>query len=322
MFIFWNQEIKLIDKCEYLIGKKVHKNVFIILKSVARKKGQNHLIGCAIASDGGHPDVEDDNQELEYVSQEMISKSYVSQEMISKSKRSLAHGLLVDDPNTSTPRYQFILKNDRIPIKIIYHSIASKVELKSCVIIYYQPPRNLQYYSIQPLILDLKQVVSFHQAELKLNRKVHLHAADFKTQSHCFDIDPCLQIINSESSTSKSIPFSIPSIIKYIGAALCTFLVFIFQAFMYILNVKLPVIGSSLCILSCTAQQFNLRLEQACFWPAQYAEWFYSNDKKSPFSQAQYIGFFNTFWLVANDVIIGRHKSKNNYLLLLFRNGC
>jgi phosphatidylinositol glycan class Q protein len=43
---------------------------------------------------------------------------------------------------------------------------------------------------------------------------------------------------------------------------------------------------------------------QCLFWPVQYLEWTL-NLKKTPLAQAQYIGVFNTFWCVANDIIIG-----------------
>ena len=59
--------------------------------------------------------------------------------------------------------------------------------------------------------------------------------------------------------------------------------------------------------VSATAQQLDIRLQQFCYWPAQYvtlhrrrADWeSFSN------SHPEYIRFFNSLWLVANDIIIG-----------------
>ena len=59
--------------------------------------------------------------------------------------------------------------------------------------------------------------------------------------------------------------------------------------------------------VSATAQQVDIRLQQFCYWPIQYAtlrkrrnDWDSVTDK-----HADYIRFYNSLWLVANDVIIG-----------------
>jgi phosphatidylinositol glycan class Q protein len=59
--------------------------------------------------------------------------------------------------------------------------------------------------------------------------------------------------------------------------------------------------------ISATAQQVDIRLQQFCYWPAQYVtlhrrrtDW-----ESITNSHPEYIRFFNSLWLVANDVIIG-----------------
>ena len=59
--------------------------------------------------------------------------------------------------------------------------------------------------------------------------------------------------------------------------------------------------------LSATAQQVDIRLQQFCYWPMQYLtlrkrkdDWESVTDR-----HPDYIRFFNSLWLVANDVIIG-----------------
>ena len=59
--------------------------------------------------------------------------------------------------------------------------------------------------------------------------------------------------------------------------------------------------------VSATAQQVDIRLQQFCYWPIQYTtlrrrkdEWESVTD-----SHPDYIRFYNSLWLVANDVIIG-----------------
>lgn len=59
--------------------------------------------------------------------------------------------------------------------------------------------------------------------------------------------------------------------------------------------------------LSATAQQVDIRLQQFCYWPIQYLtlrkrrnDWESVTDR-----HPDYIRFYNSLWLVANDVIIG-----------------
>ncbi|KAI9827626.1 MAG: hypothetical protein M1819_006915 [Sarea resinae] len=64
---------------------------------------------------------------------------------------------------------------------------------------------------------------------------------------------------------------------------------------------------SALKDISATAQQVDIRLQQFCYWPIQYLtlrkrknDWESVTD-----SHPDYIRFYNSLWLVANDVIIG-----------------
>lgn len=69
-----------------------------------------------------------------------------------------------------------------------------------------------------------------------------------------------------------------------------------------------PVKGTvALKDVSATAQQLDLRLQQFCYWPAQYVKLRRRrNDWESiTTTHPDYIRFFNSLWLVANDIIIG-----------------
>ncbi|KAH8880355.1 Gpi1-domain-containing protein [Thozetella sp. PMI_491] len=59
--------------------------------------------------------------------------------------------------------------------------------------------------------------------------------------------------------------------------------------------------------MSATAQQVEIRLQQFCYWPMQYVTLrLRKNDWESvTTSHPDYIRFYNSLWLVANDVIIG-----------------
>lgn len=59
--------------------------------------------------------------------------------------------------------------------------------------------------------------------------------------------------------------------------------------------------------ISATAQQVDLRLQQFCYWPIQYVK---LRERKDDWesvtnNHAEYIRFYNSLWLVANDVIMG-----------------
>ncbi|KAJ3243358.1 phosphatidylinositol N-acetylglucosaminyltransferase subunit gpi1 [Chytriomyces hyalinus] len=77
------------------------------------------------------------------------------------------------------------------------------------------------------------------------------------------------------------------------------------EAFLWLLNKTLISTRVAFKDVSTFGYQANLRLQQACFWPWQYSEWQKSSNKLSPLCQAQYIGFYNVVWLIANDIIIG-----------------
>ncbi len=59
--------------------------------------------------------------------------------------------------------------------------------------------------------------------------------------------------------------------------------------------------------ISATAQQVEIRLQQFCYWPMQYIKLRKRKDdwESVTTSHPDYIRFYNSLWLVANDVIIG-----------------
>ncbi|CAG8482880.1 12940_t:CDS:10 [Funneliformis mosseae] len=77
---------------------------------------------------------------------------------------------------------------------------------------------------------------------------------------------------------------------------------------LWILNLRFPPFmfnGMALKDLSATSQQIDLRLQQACFWPWQYMLLRRRDWTNTATTRAQYISFYNSMWLVANDIIIG-----------------
>ncbi|KAG9307774.1 hypothetical protein G9A89_023339 [Geosiphon pyriformis] len=77
---------------------------------------------------------------------------------------------------------------------------------------------------------------------------------------------------------------------------------------LWILNFRFPnsfLNGIALKDFSATAQQIDLRLQQACFWPWQFMLQRRRDWTNISTTRAQYISFYNSMWLVANDIIIG-----------------
>jgi phosphatidylinositol N-acetylglucosaminyltransferase subunit Q len=59
--------------------------------------------------------------------------------------------------------------------------------------------------------------------------------------------------------------------------------------------------------VSATAQQLDIRLQQFCYWPLQFMKLRKRNQTWQSITniQPEYIRFYNSLWLVANDVILG-----------------
>ena len=79
------------------------------------------------------------------------------------------------------------------------------------------------------------------------------------------------------------------------------------EVILYVLEWRPRQDSAALKDISATAQQIDIRLQQFCYWPIQWItlqrrreDWESVTDR-----YPDYIRFFNSLWLVANDVIIG-----------------
>ncbi|KAF2835767.1 N-acetylglucosaminyl transferase component Gpi1 [Patellaria atrata CBS 101060] len=79
------------------------------------------------------------------------------------------------------------------------------------------------------------------------------------------------------------------------------------EVLLQVLDWRLLPDSAALKDISATAQQVDIRLQQFCYWPIQYMTLRQrKNDWESVTNNhPEYIRFFNSLWLVANDVIIG-----------------
>ena len=76
-----------------------------------------------------------------------------------------------------------------------------------------------------------------------------------------------------------------------------------------LLLVEVPLFTKQVALreISASAQQVDLRLQQFCYWPIQYITLKQRKDDWESISDnhSEYIRFYNSLWLVANDIIIG-----------------
>jgi phosphatidylinositol glycan class Q protein len=74
-----------------------------------------------------------------------------------------------------------------------------------------------------------------------------------------------------------------------------------------VLDWRLSPDAAALKDVSATAQQVDIRLQQFCYWPMQYLTLRKRKDNWESITNSppEYIRFYNSLWLVANDVIIG-----------------
>ncbi|OCK80666.1 N-acetylglucosaminyl transferase component Gpi1 [Lepidopterella palustris CBS 459.81] len=74
-----------------------------------------------------------------------------------------------------------------------------------------------------------------------------------------------------------------------------------------VLDWRISPHAAALKDISATAQQVDIRLQQFCYWPIQYLTLRKrkGNWESITNSHPEYIRFYNSLWLVANDVIIG-----------------
>lgn len=79
------------------------------------------------------------------------------------------------------------------------------------------------------------------------------------------------------------------------------------EAFLVVLEWRAKPDYAALKDISATAQQVEIRLQQFCYWPSQYITLRKRKDdwESVTTSHPDYIRFYNSLWLVANDVIIG-----------------
>ncbi|CAB4493524.1 unnamed protein product [Rhizophagus irregularis] len=223
------------------------------------------------------------------------------------------------------------LQSNNMPfLRSIYCCGYRYSDVSSEIIFYKQPnPTRLQYISLEPLVLDIQQNSGHKRTQINDMRLIlNQINSSFETESaivtrcrfftnrrNCNSISVSETILQSAIFIKKGVLYPIKYMLPFIRPILVQpiivflMLVRIFaEMVLWILNLRFPhsmFNGMALKDLSATSQQIDLRLQQACFWPWQYMLLRRRDWTNTATTRAQYISFYNSMWLVANDIIIG-----------------
>lgn len=178
MILFWSKSLKSqIKKGEnkFLVGFEIQNQVFCIVQ-VCKVWRENVIATLTF----------DHDLKLENNTEEHgIRDSEVG------NNRSLSKG----GARTGAAVVQFTVHLDSknaIPLRVSY---GNQQRASPCKIIYYIPPKSLQYYCLQPLVLDLKGKPSRDIKE-SLQQKVLIHSNNHEERIGDFiDLDLCLNMV-------------------------------------------------------------------------------------------------------------------------------
>jgi hypothetical protein len=186
------------------------------------------------------------------------------------------------------------------PIQITDKSTAFRI-------IYFDPPNQskLQFYSQVPTILDITAHCKESNPDSITLQKLKAYYAK-QPRNASVPLNRVLELVNRVSASGRKQTLYIPNSVTLKIAILWLLFLprIIFEFILFVINFQSKRL-KKLKELSQTVKHIDLRLQQACSWPIQYLEWQRSKSKLSSKAQAQYIGFWNTAWLIANDVILG-----------------
>lgn len=267
-----------------------------------------------------------------YVIVQLLTKLYDLNEL----PESLKGVEIIGSLNHSSSSYNLLFEYDTISNlpKIINE------DGNNHFIIIFDPPkyRNLEYFSIIPIYLQSMGKELVTSDENKLHNKIQdtdLLTTQITSVSEDIILDKINQtfrirsdikkLFAEPSKMSQRIPIKIFQSIKLVVFSLLSRIIKLIQYgiifCVHLLNLK--IFNKSLVDISLTARQFDLRLNQINFLPVQYLCYY---DKSRLYNQestllknlnlptfnsnlninnSNYINFYNTLWLIFNDILVG-----------------
>ncbi|CAO3646375.1 unnamed protein product [Mucor fragilis] len=110
------------------------------------------------------------------------------------------------------------------------------------------------------------------------------------------------------TSPKGFIGYHMKQVVMNVSLCLLFLVLMLAEVTLHLLSVRLPKFilnGVAFKDLFAAGQQVDLRLQQLFFWPRQYMMLRKQNWANTAKTRAYYISFYNSMWLVANDIIIG-----------------
>lgn len=110
------------------------------------------------------------------------------------------------------------------------------------------------------------------------------------------------------TSPKGFIGYHIKQVVMNLFLCLLFLILALAEVTLHLLSVRLPKFilnGVAFKDLFAAGQQVDLRLQQLFFWPRLYMMLRKHNWANTAKTRAYYISFYNSMWLVANDIIIG-----------------
>ncbi|KAG0089950.1 phosphatidylinositol N-acetylglucosaminyltransferase subunit gpi1 [Podila epicladia] len=241
----------------------------------------------------------------------------------------LASPAILEHKKTANLWLTIEIKPTYIPSLKSLHCCGFRYSNVSSEIIFYKQPdaRKFQFLSLDPLVLDISQInasgalfdasMSPKAAQKRMKSSMGQARLFISSSGRTVtdDMNVTLQQINYSKETEKAVWDKAKHFLRrrtrsrsMSEAVRDSAVDLSIKICLWILNLKFPdwaFNGMAIKDITTTGQQIDLRLQQACFWPWQY---FMARKKawtNTSITRAQYISFYNSMWLVANDIIIG-----------------
>ncbi|POS87706.1 hypothetical protein EPUL_000651 [Erysiphe pulchra] len=208
-----------------------------------------------------------------------------------------------NSPNAEIENLQIhAFTKPKLKLPQVYCARASTIQ----IIMFERPlPNRMQYISLDPISLALGD-----QADMQ-NKAATLVDADdererMKNWRKSKELVEKLKLHTVVKHPASSKERALLNIVNQIN---CSWELngVLAEAFLVVLEWRVKPDYAALKDISATAQQVDIRLQQFCYWPMQYVmlrkrkyDW-----ESVTTSHPDYIRFYNSLWLVANDVIIG-----------------
>ncbi len=247
-------------------------------------------------------------------------------------------GTLDQEDQSSSFSLQFTIHNTYPLLKRLIVNSQEQKQASVQIVLYCPLKARMQYLSSTPICISLPEkankvtIISEEYDTMLVNQAKHIHELGSKIQiqvsrpnrefssmeTALSQIDKCHTVrsfLNPITHHKENKHFHLfKQILKTIIIYITIGLRVIAEGILLLLEYKIPLTSTCLKDISATAHQIDLRLQQFCFWPVQYAKllsYLNTSSQSSIFSDldnnvhAEHLRLFNSLWLIINDILIG-----------------